>query len=255
MFLMYVDESGDCGLVNSPSRYFVLSGIVVHELRWQSYLEQMINFRQQLKQQYGLRLREEIHASALINRPGALDRIPKYDRLAILRQFADQLTLMTDLNVINVVVDKQGKPITYDVFEMAWKAIIQRFENTLARRNFVGPANPDECGMLFPDYTDNKKLIALLRKMRRYNPIPNSTVTGTGYRNLQLSRMVEDPNFRDSAYSYYIQAADVVAFLLYQHLHPNAYMRKKAAQNYFQRLDPILCKVASRTDPLGIVRL
>ena len=33
MYLMYVDESGDSGLVNSPTRYFVLTGMVVHELR------------------------------------------------------------------------------------------------------------------------------------------------------------------------------------------------------------------------------
>ena len=32
MFLMYVDESGDAGLVGSPTRYFVLTGLVVHEL-------------------------------------------------------------------------------------------------------------------------------------------------------------------------------------------------------------------------------
>jgi len=34
---MYVDESGDSGLPSdgSPTRYFCLSGLVVHELRWQ----------------------------------------------------------------------------------------------------------------------------------------------------------------------------------------------------------------------------
>jgi hypothetical protein len=36
MYLMYVDESGDCGLPadSSPSSLFCLSGLVVHELRW-----------------------------------------------------------------------------------------------------------------------------------------------------------------------------------------------------------------------------
>ncbi len=31
---MYVDESGDMGLVNSPTRFFVLSGVVIHEMRF-----------------------------------------------------------------------------------------------------------------------------------------------------------------------------------------------------------------------------
>jgi len=49
MYLMYVDESGDCGLENSPTRYFVLTGMILHELRWQACLEQLIEFRRRLK--------------------------------------------------------------------------------------------------------------------------------------------------------------------------------------------------------------
>ncbi|MBK7203929.1 MAG: DUF3800 domain-containing protein [Anaerolineae bacterium] len=30
MYLMYVDESGDCGLTNSPTRYFVLTGLILN---------------------------------------------------------------------------------------------------------------------------------------------------------------------------------------------------------------------------------
>jgi len=236
-------------------RATLLTGLVVHELRWQTYLNQFIAFRRRMRQQFGLRLREELHAAALISRPGALVRIKRYDRLAIIRAFADELATMTDINLINVVVDKQGKGAGYDVFGVAWKALIQRLENTLSRRHFAGPANPDERGMLFPDHTDDKKLTQLLRQMRRYNPVPNQAAFGTGYRNLALGKIVEDPNFRESDHSYFIQAVDLAAFLLYQSLDPGAYMRKKSGQNYFQRLDPILCKVASPRDPQGIVRL
>jgi len=42
MFLMYVDESGDTGLTNSPVDYFVLSGLIIHELRWRT-LQEPIN--------------------------------------------------------------------------------------------------------------------------------------------------------------------------------------------------------------------
>ena len=191
----------------------------------------------------------------MFTKPGDLVRIKRYDRLAIIRAFADELASMTDINLINVVVDKQGKASGYDVFEMAWKVLIQRFENTLSHRRFSGPANADECGMILPDHTDDKKLTQLLRKMRRYNPVPNQTSFSGGYRNLALGKIIEDPNFRDSGDSYFIQAADLAAFLLYQHLAPSAYMRKNAGQNYFDRLEPILCKVASSRDPRGIVRL
>ena len=256
MYLMYVDESGDCGLSeSSPTRYFVLSGLVVHELSWQARLDQLLAFRRRMKAAFGLGVRDELHAAPLLNRPGKLVRIPKNDRLSILRFFADELASMADVNIINVVVDKRGKGQTYDVFEWAWKVLKQRFENTLSHRNFAGPHNPDDRGMLFPDRTDDKKLTLLLRKMRRFNPIPSQAAHGQGARNIVMTKVIEDPNFRDSAHSYFIQAADLAAFLLYQQLQPSAYVRKISAQNYFVRLAPVLCKVASSSDPLGVVRL
>ena len=253
MYLMYVDESGDVGLRGSPTQYFVLTGLVIHELRWKQTLDELVQFRRGLKTRFGLRLREEIHASPLISHPGALARIQKSDRLEILRRYADKLASMPHVSLINVVVDKQTKPPNTDVFELAWKVLIQRFENTLTHQNFPGPRNPDDLGMIFPDRSDEKKLNALLSKMRAYNPIPNAMAGG--FRNLQIRCVVEDANFRDSAHSYFIQSVDVAAYLLYQQLTPSAYMKKKSGQNYFRRLTPVLCQVAAPRDPQGVVRL
>ncbi len=255
MYLMYVDESGDPGLSGSPVQYFILSGMVIHELRWSTYFEQLVNFRRRMKATYGLRLSDEIHAYEMINRPGDLVSIKRYNRLAILRHYADELAAMADLNIINVVIDKTGKLADYDVFGMAWKVLFQRFENTMSHRNFRGPANPDERGMIVTDVTDAKKVRQLLRQMRRYNPVPSQPQFSLGYRDLRVTNIIEDPSHRDSAHSYFIQSVNVVAYLLYQQLCPNSYMRKKQGHRYFNRLDPILCKVASSHDQQGIVRL
>ena len=255
MFLMYVDESGDCGLQNSPTDFFILSGLVVHELRWQKYLDRFIAFRRRMREKFGLPVGQEIHASALISRPGKLVLIKRHDRLAILRAFADELSNMPELNAINVCVKKRNKDPGYDVFTAAWQALIQRFENTMSARNFSGPANPDDRGMIFPDRTDDKKLTQLLRQLRRYNPIPNQPRFGPGSRNMPIGNVIGDPSFRDSHESYYVQAADVIAYLLHQQERPNSYMRRKGGRNYFTRLEPILCKVASSQDPQGVVRL
>jgi hypothetical protein len=257
MFLMYVDESGDTGMVNSPTRYFILSGLVMHELRWQACLDQLAEYRRNMRAQYDLKMRDEIHAVNFISRrPGELARIPKNQRMMILRHLIEELARMPDINIVNVVVDKQGKPANYDVFDMAWKALIQRFENTIRYRNFPGPVNPDERGMIFPDHTDDKKLTVMARRMRRYNPIPNMRgIAIPGFRQMALQTLIGDPLFTRSAQSYMVQAVDVVAYFLQQQHQPNAYVRRVGARNLFAKLDPVLCRVASTTNAQGIVRL
>jgi len=255
MYLMYVDESGDSGIKNSPTRFFVLSGLVIHELRWQSYLEDIITFRRLLRDSFDLKLREEFHAAKLISNPKGLVRIKRNDRLAMIRMFADMLLSLEDIRIINVVIDKDGKSSDYDVFEMAWKTLIQRFVNTIVNTNFPGPASHDETGLIVPDNTENKKLVSLIRKMRRYNPIPHNEDYGSGYRDRPICSIIEDPFFKDSRHSYFIQAVDLAAFLLYQHKAPNNYMKKKSGYNYFKKLRPILCTDASRRNPDGIVMI
>ena len=252
---MYIDESGDSGILNSPTRFFVLTGIVIHELRWNEYLSRLIEFRKRMRNSFGLLLREEIHAAHLLNKPGDLVRIKRNNRLSIIKYFIDELASMQDMSIINVVVDKQGKPNDYDVLENAWKVLVQRFSNTISHRNFSGPANPDDRGLIIPDMSEVKKITNIIRKMRRYNPIPNQMEYCSGYRNLLVTNFVEDPYFKDSRKSYFIQAADVAAFVLYQRIYPSTYMKKKSGQNFFKRLEDVLCTVASNKDPDGIVWL
>lgn len=254
MYLMYVDESGDPGLVGSKTDYYILSGIVLHELQWKSCLDQLLKFRRRIKKKYGLRMREEIHSSAFINSaPSSVMRIPRYNRLAILRAFTNELSSMNSLNIISVMVQKTGKPSGYDVYSMAWKALIQRFENTILNKNFRGPMNPDERGQIFPDATQFKKLKGILRKMRYINYVPSHT--GGSSKNMPINLIIEDPCVKESDDSYFIQAADLSAYLLCQYKKPCRYIKSQGAQNYFKRLEPVLCKAASPNDPesLGIV--
>jgi hypothetical protein len=260
---MYADESGDSGLVNSPTRFFVLSGVVLHETRWHHALDHLLAFRKRIRSQFGLLLSEEIHCGPMLSRPGSLTRIAKHDRLAIIRHFIDELATLPYLNVITVRVDKQGKPAGYDPFERAWEALIQRFENTVGRSNFPDArlgrlpltADPNR-GLIFCDQTDAAALRSLYRRMRAYNPIPNTRwVYGSGYRQMPLSHVVEDPSVRNSEQSYFIQAADAAAFAAYQMYEPSTYVKNKGARQYYRRLDPILCKRATRRHDLGIVEL
>ena len=154
MYVVYVDESGDVWSKTGSSRYFALSGFVVHELRWHDTLDSIIDFRKHTRVKYGLKLREEIHASHFIHSPGDLARIAKSIRLRLLRDVIDFQAGLPDVSILNVVVDKNGKPADYDVFQFAWRALIQRFENTVTHRNFPGPQNPQDFGLLVVDQTE-----------------------------------------------------------------------------------------------------
>ncbi|MEX1041988.1 MAG: DUF3800 domain-containing protein [Pirellulaceae bacterium] len=265
MYLMYVDESGDCGLPSggSPTSLFCLSGVVVHELAWRDTIDQLLQFRRWLKRRYGIFLEAEIHSAELITKPGRLhasfQSLAKHQRLAIIRHFADEIAQLQNVRLINVTLDKtRGIASPEDAFNYAWCSLFQRFENTIQQENFPGPQNPQERGIVFPDNTDGGKLRRLLAKMRINNLLKINLGSGaTTYINRPLRFVIEDPVVRDSRESYLIQVADCAAFLLKQYMQPNGYMRRHGGNAYFERLTPVLCKEASRKAPseLGIVRL
>ena len=126
-----------------------------------------------------------------------------------------------------IIVDKSNKSVGYDVFSNAWGALLQRFENTISHRNFPGPSNADDRGIIFPDHTDDKKLRLLFRKIRKVNFIPNQRQFASGSRNIPIVKVIEDPNMRDSKESYLIQVVDTVAYFLKQYIDPSKYMLKK----------------------------
>ncbi len=229
---MYIDESGDVGIENSPTNYFVLSAFVIHEESWLDILDDLIEFRRYLKQRYGLKMKEEIHASEFVNgRVNLFAEIPKNDRIDLLKKCLKWLDGRTDLSIISIRCDKQktARISKNDVFEFTWRALIQRFENTLSHKNFPG-GNIHDKGIIVADNTDGGKLTVLLRKMRRMNYIPNSNS-----RNMRLRAVIEDPIMRDSANSYFHQMIDVVAFFARQFYEPNRHIRKKGARTFYTK--------------------
>lgn len=267
MYLMYVDESGDTGPCppggKSPTRYFCLTGLVVHELRWTETLDELKRFRHWLKWKYKIYLDDELHAADMLTKrsslPPSLQRLRKYQRLAIIRHHADQLARLPDVRLINVYIDKsQGKDKdSNSVFRRAWYALFQRFDNTMRRGNFPGPNNIRERGVVFPDHTDEKRLKLHLDDMRRRNPLFIKQRDGNRTAiDEPIKRIIEDPVCRDSRDSYFIQATDCAVFLFKQHLQPSTYVKKHGAHAYFStRLKSVLCTHASNQDALGIVQL
>jgi hypothetical protein len=239
--------------VNSPTTHFALSGLVIHESRWRDFTSQIADFRKTLRRVYGLPVRTELHASQFIKSP-PIPGMNRHIRLAILRNFVDELAKMNFVSITNIIVDKSTKPAGYDVFAHAWQALFQRFENTLSYGNFPG-GHRNDYGIVLTDATDGRKLQRMVRRMAVHNPVPNMQWAGPGYRNLPLLRIIEDPHPKDSKDSYFIQACDTSAYFLLQKFKPNSFIRKSGAQNYINRLMPVLNRRATYANALGIVVL
>lgn len=246
MYLMYVDESGDVGINNSPTKYFVLSAIVIHELRWKHFLQNIVDFKREIKSIKGMNFREEIHCNELISRPRKLKRIKRNERLDIIKRAITFLNSQHDIKVFSVVVNKTTKAKDADIFNIAWNALINRFDTTLIYKNFTPSPNFNDKGIIISDNTDGDKLRKLVRQMRYYNMIPNNQkIYDGGNRNVIVQHVYEDPILRNSMHSLIHQMCDVIAYCLRQKYEPNSYMKKKAATELYLKLDSVICKQVS----------
>ena len=106
MYLAYTDESGDAGFHNSPTRFFVLTCLLVHESAWQATLNQLIDMRRMLKADYGVPMRQEVKAIDIVYGRRALHGIAKATRLSVYRSLLDRVRLQFETLSFAVAIDK-----------------------------------------------------------------------------------------------------------------------------------------------------
>ena len=252
MHFLYVDESGDPGYYregkSQNSQHYILSSLIISQEDWMTALERMKKFRDELKKNYGLGIRTEIHASELIriNKIEEYKRIKKSKRIEILNYYASQIPIIFDTSkVLNICLDKKQFKSKKDIQEVAWIRLIQRFDNYLSKTT-------KDKGIIISDTMNEEKLIRnTMRKMRIYNPTPSYY---TNYYNNPIKHLLEDPFNRDSKHSFFIQTVDVIAQILYRREFPKGSLKKYNIDKSFEKLEPILLKEASRGDRYGIVR-
>lgn len=238
MYLLYIDKSGDTGLPpKSPTRYFILTALVVHETVWRNVVDDFWTFRQHLRTAKSLPVTVEIHASpfAASYPPEGLE-MHRYDRVDVLRRCINWLGGRLDIQVVTVVVDKKGKPTGYDVFDAAWRVLLQRIDKTRYHRNFLGNYS-NQRALLLPDNTDGQKLIKLLNDAQLRNIV------------------VELPILKDSAQSQLNQLADVVAFMARQLYEPTPYLSNRNGERIYTNLGAARAKYVAPNHPEYIVEL
>lgn len=238
MHLIYIDDSRD-------EQFCVFSALTIPVDQWHSAFNSIREFRRELRHAYGIYVYKELHAWKFVSGRGNIsDRVvTKGQRCAI---FHDALRVVSNLpgaRLFNSVFPSKRE-------EQAFEWMLNRINRTLK--------SWDSHAILICDQGKDLVYTRLVRRMYVYNPIPSQLGTWMGsgetWKNIPLDRIVEDPFFKDSAQSYFVQLTDFVAYALLRRENPIPSKSKYGLDTAFYILDPILVREARPRDPEGIIR-
>jgi len=253
MDLYYVDESYDARPENGNPMRFVLSAVRVKEEDWERHVEALYAWRQELRSSLGVRMSAELHATELLGGRGQLAQYPVHgtERLSIFAEALQHLASMEGVHVINVSVrHSRGLPDLNALEERAWNRLFNRINRT-------GEAQ-ERRALLICDEGKEEKLTRLCRHLRRENLVPSRyrkwTAHGGATKHVPLHYLVEDPLFKSSKLSYFLQMADLAAYALLRFDNPTRKTTGTGVSALFPSLEPVLCRAASPRDPYGVVR-
>lgn len=239
MWFAYIDESKEQNSV------FVYSALIVRGERWSSVFSTVKDFRRRLRAEHGIFQSHELHAWKFASGKGQISDRPlsKLQRAGIFRQTLSFISgcrsfrLFTSINVNELY---------------AFERLVNRINRTAAEF--------DEHVLLFCDEGQEVEFTRRIRKMRIHNPIPSNrgvwTESDSMTRNIPVTRIVEDPIFKDSKDSYFIQLVDFCSYALLRMERPIPTRSILGYDQMFSLLEPIVVKSANSRDPrnLGIIR-
>lgn len=205
----YIDESGNTGLVNKGgTRTYTLGCMLMPVNGWTDRLDVMVETRREIRSIYGVRMQDELKANYLLKGRGPLDdlRLGDGQRRDIWQRLLRAANIVST-GVFAVVIDKENLNPKKEPFETAWEYLLQRL-----RMRSNATSRPI---MVMHDDGDMARVRALHRRFRRFSYAP-------GGRPVTAPLLVEDPVPRDSQSSYFVQAADLIAYSAFRRVQPPA---------------------------------
>lgn len=236
MYFCYIDDSGD-----EHTRVF--SVLAVPIAGWRECFERIRTYRRELQTEYTVFVKVEFHATEFVSGRGRISKqtIGKYERTQLFRRTLKEITALPGVRLFNAVGPKAHEARLYE-------RLLNRVNRTLFAWGSPGILINDE----------GKDFTSLVRKMGVHNPIPSmfGNWPEGQTRNIVLKQIYEDPFFRKSERSYFIQLADFCAYALLRSEHQLASKNKYGLHQAFDILKPICTPECYRADPrkLGIIR-
>jgi len=248
MYFCYVDESGDCGKYDSQnekksgSKYFIITGIIVAANRWRISLETFKAFRKKIAREAYLPYHVEFHCAELIDphKVKEYTQINVPDRWKLVSEYADVIGQNGALSIISVIIDKTKTALEpSEYLTTSITALYKSFDEFLKTKELNG--------ILFFDRANEKHINTHVRKLL------GTGASGEIVPDVRIGWVIEDPIFRVSTDSMFIQSADVVAYTLKEMAFPQGSRKKFHADRIFTNKLSNRCFKSKDSDELGIV--
>lgn len=238
MHLVYLDDSHD-----QDTRVTTFSAVAIPATRWAETFDAIRSWRQELRDSDGIFITKELHATDFVAGRGRIAPkiVPKGRRCQIFRDGLATFAGLPDVQVFNAA--RRGA-------QWGFERLLNRLNRTMQAW--------DSHVLLICDEGKEAEYTRLVRKMSVYNPIPSRfgvwRDTEQNFKNIPIDRILEDPFFKESDKSYFVQMADWCAFALLRRECPIPSRTKYGVDQAFDALDPICVRATNPNDPLGIVR-
>lgn len=253
MYLVYIDESGSYNdgsytpgnfwepTNNRESKFFILTGLVVHKNNWRNLFKKLKNIRENLRHTHKIPLNEYIHAHELITgckiwRHSNRKNFKRSKRIKLLKNLLYEYAQLKKFCYYgSVYVDKTtnlGNPSKCR--ELAYENLLNRLEKDL-KDDYI----------IIHDGQEDGTVIRLLRKKRIFNFIQGKKFT--------LNKLIEDPLFKRANNSYFLQTVDQISYLLlhyYDDHLPNRDIKSLYASSQLRMLgNPKMCYHTKNSEP------
>ncbi|MEP4884808.1 MAG: DUF3800 domain-containing protein [Alphaproteobacteria bacterium] len=230
MHLIYIDDSYE-------RPYITFSAVAVPATQWLTTFRAIRDWRRRLKETDGIFVQKEFHATEFIGGRGRLGPkiITKYRRSQIFRNAFQLLNSLDGVRVFNVCRTSQH--------DWAFERLLTRIERTMRAW--------DSHALLVCDEGKELEYTRLARRMSVFNPIYRSDGS---IDHVPLDRILEDPFFKESHRSYFVQMADFCAYGLLRREKPLASKNAYDVHKAFDLLDNVVVRAANPSDPMGVIR-
>ena len=207
---IYLDESGDPGLINSPTKHYILAGLSVSHADWHKVDERLRAFRRWAGDVHGLDPRHEIHAAEFLGAANMHCGLRREQRLLVIRRLMAVLSDSPELRFFGWIADKESP----EPLQRAGNRCIMDLKDWLTSG----------------DFSSSNHLFIIHDQMHQ---------TPEAWHGDFHAHIIGRPLSQSSRESRQLQVADLTAYLLKQSLQPNRFLKEQGAHHLIRRLNEL----------------